>query len=212
MNLIFLGPPGAGKGTQAKEVCKYFGLKHISTGDLLREVAKNGSLIGEKVKEFMNKGLLVPDEIVVEIVAQKIKEAKNGFVLDGFPRILTQAEFLDNSLSSINISLDKIFNFITSQEKVIERLSGRRICPKCNAIYHLKNMPPLKQGVCDKCNTFLIERDDDKEVAVRKRLNIYKQVSDPLIDYYKQKNVLCNVNGDLNVRPLFEIIKRILRG
>lgn len=210
MNLVFLGPPGAGKGTQANVVCKYFDLKHISTGDLLREVVKDNSLIGRKVKEFMDKGLLVPDEIVVQIVAQEIKGDKKGFILDGFPRNLAQAEFLDNSLCSSNISLDRVLNFVTSPEKVIERLSGRRICPKCQAIYHIKNMPPLKEGICDKCASRLLQRDDDKEETVKERLKVYKQLSEPLIEYYKQKGILVDINGDLDVQPLFAIIKEIL--
>lgn len=210
MNLVFLGPPGAGKGTQAKVLCKHFALEHISSGDLLREAVRDGSLIGEKAKEFMKKGLLVPDEIVVQIVAQKIKGDKKGFVLDGFPRNLAQAEFLDNSLCSSNISLDKVLNFITSPEKVIERLSGRRICPKCQAIYHIKNMPPLREGICDKCAGPLLQRNDDKEKTIRERLKVYSQLSEPLIEYYREKEILCDVDGDLDVDALFEVIKRLL--
>ncbi|MCD6093475.1 MAG: adenylate kinase [Candidatus Omnitrophica bacterium] len=211
MNLVFLGPPGAGKGTQAEVVCKHFDLKHISTGDLLREVVKNKSLMGEKVKEFMDKGLLVPDEIVVQIVSEEIKKNRKGFVLDGFPRNLAQAEFLNNSLSSLNICLDRVLNFVTSPEKIIERLSGRRICPKCQAIYHIKNMPPLKEGICDKCGSSLLQRDDDKEETIRERLKVYTQLSQPLIEYYRKKGILVDVNGDLEVQVLFEVIKGILQ-
>ncbi|MCK4859712.1 MAG: adenylate kinase [Candidatus Omnitrophica bacterium] len=210
MNLIFLGPPGAGKGTQAKVVCKHFNLEHISTGDLLRSVVKSNSLIGEKTREFMNKGLLVPDEIVVEIVAQEIKKNSKGFILDGFPRNLAQSEFLESALSSADIFLNKVFNFITSPEKVVDRLSGRRVCPKCRAIYHIKNMPPLEEGICDKCAGILAQRDDDKEEAIKERLRVYKQLSEPLISYYQEKGILCDVDGDLNVEPLFGIIKEIL--
>lgn len=210
MNLVFLGPPGAGKGTQAKVVCKHFNLEHISTGDLLRSIVKSDSPIGEKTREFMNKGLLVPDEIVVEIVAQEIKKNNKGFILDGFPRNLAQAEFLIDSLSSLNIFLDKVLNFVTSPQKIIERLTGRRICPKCRAIYHTKNMPSLKAGICDKCNELLLQRDDDKKEAIKERLKVYEQLTKPLIEYYKQKGVLIDVNGDLDVQPLFAIIKEIL--
>ncbi len=210
MRIVFLGPPGAGKGTQAEVVCKHFTLEHISSGDLLRSVVKSNSPMSEKIREFMDKGLLVPDEIVVEIVAQEIKKDRKGFVLDGFPRNLTQAEFLDNSLSPLNICLDRILNFVTSPQKIIERLSGRRICPKCQAIYHIKNMPPSREGICDKCAGPLLQRNDDKEKTIRERLKVYSQLSEPLIEYYREKEILCDVDGDLDVDALFEIIKRLL--
>ena len=211
MNLVFLGPPGAGKGTQAEVVCKHFSIEHISSGDLLREAVRSNSLIGKKAKGFIEKGLLVPDEIVVQIVSEEIKKDRKGFVLDGFPRNLAQAEFLNNSLSSLNICLDRVLNFVTSPQKIIERLSGRRICPKCQAIYHIKNMPPLKEGICDKCGSSLLQRDDDKEETIRERLKVYTQLSQPLIEYYRKKGILVDVNGDLEVQVLFEVIKGILQ-
>ncbi|OQX52995.1 MAG: adenylate kinase [Candidatus Omnitrophica bacterium 4484_213] len=211
MNLVFLGPPGAGKGTQAEVVCKHFSIEHISSGDLLRGAVRSNSLIGKKAKGFIEKGLLVPDEIVVQIVSEEIKKDRKGFVLDGFPRNLAQAEFLNNSLSSLNICLDRVLNFVTSPQKIIERLSGRRICPKCQAIYHIKNMPPLKEGICDKCGSSLLQRDDDKEETIRERLKVYTQLSQPLIEYYRKKGILVDVNGDLEVQVLFEVIKGILQ-
>ncbi|RKY39721.1 MAG: adenylate kinase [Candidatus Omnitrophota bacterium] len=210
MRLIFIGPPGAGKGTQAKVVCNYFNLQHISSGDLLREAIASSSPEGEKAKQFIEKGLLVPDEIVVKIVAERIRKIK-GFVLDGFPRTLTQAEFLDRTLDSLSISLDRVFNFTVSLSKVIERLSGRRICSNCNAIYHIKNIPPRKEGICDRCGGRLVQREDDKEETVRKRLKVYQKISQPLIEYYKKKGVLVNVDGNMEVQELFERIKESLR-
>jgi len=210
VRLIFIGPPGAGKGTQAKVVCNYFNLQHISSGDLLREAIASSSPEGEKAKQFIEKGLLVPDEIVVKIVAERIRKIK-GFVLDGFPRTLTQAEFLDRTLDSLSISLDRVFNFTVSLSKVIERLSGRRICSNCNAIYHIKNIPPRKEGICDRCGGRLVQREDDKEETVRKRLKVYQKISQPLIEYYKKKGVLVNVDGNMEVQELFERIKESLR-
>ena len=210
MRLIFIGPPGAGKGTQAKVVCNYFNLQHISSGDLLREAIASSSPEGEKAKQFIEKGLLVPDEIVVKIVAERIRKIK-GFVLDGFPRTLTQAEFLDRTLDSLSISLDRVFNFTVSLSKVIERLSGRRICSNCNAIYHIKNIPPRKEGICDRCGGRLVQREDDKEETVRERLKVYQKISQPLIEYYKKKGVLVNVDGNMEVQELFERIKESLR-
>jgi len=210
VRLIFIGPPGAGKGTQAKVVCNYFNLQHISSGDLLREAIASSSPEGEKAKQFIEKGLLVPDEIVVKIVAERIRKIK-GFVLDGFPRTLTQAEFLDRTLDSLSISLDRVFNFTVSLSKVIERLSGRRICSNCNAIYHIKNIPPRKEGICDRCGGRLVQREDDKEETVRKRLKVYQKISQPLIEYYKEKGVLVDVDGNMEVQELFERIKESLR-
>lgn len=205
MRLILLGPPGAGKGTQADVLSSKFKIPHISTGDILREAVREGSQIGKSAKSFMDRGELVPDDIVIKIVVERFtkKDSAGGFILDGFPRTKRQAEDLDKALNSKDISIDRVLYFKTSPETIISRLSGRRICPKCNAIYHIKNNPPQKDNFCDKCGAKLYQREDDKEETIKKRLKVYEKTEEELIDYYKNRGILKEVSGDLGVEKLF---------
>jgi len=197
MRLILLGAPGAGKGTQAEYLSKRFSIPHISTGDILRENVKNETELGKKAKEYMDKGLLVPDEIVIEIVKDRIskEDCKNGFLLDGFPRTIAQAEALDKVLEELGQKIDKVLNIEVPDEKILERMSGRRICKNCGASFHVISRPPQKEGVCDVCGGELYQREDDKEETVKKRLEVYHAQTQPLIDYYKAKGLLVVAYG-----------------
>ena len=209
MNLVLLGPPGAGKGTQAKVLSKEFKSLHVSTGDMLRDAVKNETEVGKVAKGYMDKGELVPDNVVIDIVKERISkdDAKNGFMLDGFPRTDEQAIKLDEALTSAGKKLDLVLYFKTSEEISISRLSGRRVCPACGAIFHIKNMPPKKEGTCDRCGAKLIQRDDDKEDTIRRRLVVYENDTKSLIKYYIDKGILKKVSGDLDVAELFDKIK-----
>jgi len=205
MRLVLLGPPGAGKGTQAAVLCKKFNLLHISTGDLLREAVKNSTAIGLKAKSYMDKGELVPDEIVTKIITDKLKGGgiKAGFVLDGFPRTKKQAEILDTALNSLGIALDMVVYFETREETILKRLTGRRICRDCGRIFHIYNMPPKKEGVCDSCGGELYQRKDDTEETIKNRIEVYNQQTRELIDYYRDKGLLKKASGDKDVEELF---------
>ncbi len=212
MNVVFLGPPGAGKGTQAEAISKQAGLKHISTGDVLRAAVEAGTPVGLKAKKYMEKGLLVPDEVVVDIVAERI--SKNGraksFLLDGFPRNLNQAKVLDETLKRINSKLDVVFYFAVSEETAIARLTGRWICPGCGANYHQAYMPPQKSGICDKCGKALQQRPDDKVETVKERLEVYKKQTADLIEYYERQGLLKKVSADRGVEEVYrEVIKAL---
>lgn len=204
MRLIFLGPPGAGKGTQAKAISKKFKVVHISTGDILREAVKNKSEIGKQAKAFMDKGDLVPDELVIKVVVERLArpDTAEGFILDGFPRTEKQATSLDSELEKAGLTVDSVIYFDTSEEISVKRLSGRRVCKNCGANYHTVTMRPKKDGVCDICAGELYQREDDKEVTVKNRLKVYQQQTAGLIDYYKSKGSLKTVCGDLNVDGL----------
>lgn len=208
MRLVLLGPPGAGKGTQAKVLAERYNAEHISTGDIFRELIKKGAPLGEKIKMYVDTGELIPDEIVTEVVADKIKgfgPLKN-FIMDGFPRTLKQAEMLERS----GINIGRVFYFDTSEEIIIKRLGGRRICRDCGANYHLTNMPPKKNGVCDTCGGVLYQRKDDEPETIHNRLKVYKEQTVDLIDYYKEKDILETVNGDLSKDETFDVIEAIL--
>lgn len=194
---ILLGPPGAGKGTVGEVLSKIFNLPLISTGDLLRENVKNKTDLGMKAKEFMDKGELVPDEIVVSILVERIKnkDCEYGFILDGFPRNINQAEILEKFINNNNNKVEVIY-LKADDEFLIRRLSNRRICEKCGTIYHLINLPPKVDGICDKCGGKLIQREDDREEVVRNRLVVYHNLTSPLLDYYKRKKILFEVRGD----------------
>lgn len=210
MNVVLLGPPGAGKGTQAKLVKEYLSCPHISTGDLLRDAVKKELPIGKEAKSYMDKGELVPDEIVVRMVADRLTQSDtgNGFLLDGFPRTIEQAKFLGAELDKIDKGLDLVVYFKTSEEVCVSRLSGRRICRDCGAIYHVKNMPPKSDGVCDVCEGELYQRDDDKEETVRNRFRVYEKQTEDLIKYYGEMGLLYEVSGDTDAEELFEILKK----
>ena len=209
MKIIMLGAPGAGKGTQAKMIAEKYNIPHISTGDIFRANIKNGTELGKKAKTFMDQGLLVPDELVVELVADRIQQddCKNGFVLDGFPRTIPQAEALDAALAKINEKMDYAIDVDVPDENIITRMSGRRACLNCGATYHIVSIPTKVEGICDRCGSPVVLRDDDKPETVKKRLEVYHEQTQPLIDYYKKKDILKTVNG---VQPMEDVFKAIV--
>lgn len=210
MKIVLLGPPGAGKGTQSVVLSKKYGIPHISTGDILRESVKSGQPLGLKAKTCMDKGELVPDEVVTGIVAERLKQpdAKTGFILDGYPRTLKQAIDLDAALTKIGSSIDMVVYFETSERVAIERLTGRRVCKTCGFNYHVKNIPPKKEGICDRCGGDLFQRPDDKEETVRNRLKVYEAQTKPLIDHYTKQGILKKVSGDSGVDLLFNVLSK----
>ena len=204
MRLVLLGPPGAGKGTQAQVLCKDLGIPHISTGDMLREALKAETPLGLKAKAFMEKGALVPDAVVIDLVRERLSktDAQKGFILDGFPRTVEQAKSLDEGLAELLMPLDKVLYFKTTFAVIVARLSGRRVCGQCGKNYHIVNFKPKREGVCDVCGSGLVQRPDDNESTIEKRLKVYEDQTEPLIGYYRQKKILTEVSGDLDVNPL----------
>jgi len=201
MRLVFLGPPGAGKGTQAEKLCRDMNWAHISTGDLLREAVAEKTELGRKAAQFMDSGRLVPDDLVVALVAERLekKDAARGFVLDGFPRTVRQAEMLEETLDRLGMKLDLVLYFATDTEVVMQRLSGRRICRSCGANYHVTNIPPKVEGVCDRCGSELYQRADDRVETIGKRLAVYEEETAPLIRFYRQRGLLGETSGNLDV-------------
>ncbi|MBQ5425850.1 MAG: adenylate kinase [Pseudobutyrivibrio sp.] len=212
MKIIMLGAPGAGKGTQAKQIASKYSIPHISTGDIFRANIKNGTDLGKKAKEYMDQGLLVPDELTCDLVMDRIAQddAKNGFVLDGFPRTIPQAEALDAALTKIGQAMDYAIDVDVPDENIINRMSGRRACLNCGATYHIVSIPPKKEGVCDSCGSQLVLRDDDKPETVKKRLDVYHDQTQPLIEYYQGKGILKSVDGTQPMEKVFEDITSIL--
>lgn len=211
MKIVLLGPPGAGKGTQSVVLSKKYGVPHISTGDILRESVKSGQELGLKAKSFMDKGELVPDEVVTGIVIERLKQrdAMNGFILDGYPRTIKQAVDLEKALEKIASGVDMVIYFETSERVAIERLTGRRVCKKCGFNYHVKNIPPKREGICDKCSGELFQRPDDNEETVRNRLKVYDAQTRPLIDHYAKLGILKKVSGDSPVDALFAVLSKV---
>lgn len=212
MNLILLGPPGAGKGTQATRIIEKYNVPHISTGDIFRENIKNNTPLGQKAQEYMNKGELVPDQLVVDIALDRLSkdDCKNGFLLDGFPRTVFQADALDKFLKDQGRGIDLVINIEVEDKMLIERLDARRVCPTCAATYNVIGMPPKKEGVCDKCSDTLIQRKDDKKETVGNRIKVYHEQTSPLIDYYKEKGLIQDFDGMIGADALFdEIVKAI---
>ncbi|MBU4376817.1 MAG: adenylate kinase [Candidatus Omnitrophica bacterium] len=211
MNLVLLGPPGAGKGTQAKVLSRDLNIPHISTGDMLRDAGAKESPLGKQAKGYMTKGELVPDELVIDIVKERLtkNDVASGFILDGFPRTIEQAKILDSTLAKIEKKLDTVLYFKTSLEMSISRLSGRRVCKACGANFHVTNIPPKKIGVCDYCGGELYQRKDDSEETVRRRWSVYTEETTPLVDYYKKSGLLEEVSGDLDVTELNVMLKAL---
>ncbi len=212
MRLVLLGPPGAGKGTQASNIVEKYGIPHISTGDIFRANIKEGTALGQEAKSYMDKGLLVPDALVVSIVKDRLlkDDCKQGFLLDGFPRTVNQAEALDSELEKMGINLDRVINIDADADILIERAVGRRICKECGATYHIKFNPPKVEGICDKDNGVLYQRDDDVEETVSTRIRVYMEQTQPLIEYYNQRGLLLNVDGTQAIDAVFTVISEEL--
>ena len=212
MKIIMLGAPGAGKGTQAKLMADKYEIPHISTGDIFRANIKEGTELGKKAKTYMDQGLLVPDELTVKILLDRVAQAdcENGYVLDGFPRTIPQAEVLDKALTELGDKIDYAIDVNVPDENIIKRMSGRRACLACGATYHIEHIPPKKEGVCDRCGEALVLRDDDKEETVKNRLNVYHEQTQPLIEYYTGKGILKEVDGTVPMDQVFEAITDIL--
>ena len=212
MKIIMLGAPGAGKGTQAKQIADKYSIPHISTGDIFRANLKAGTELGKKAKEYMDQGLLVPDELTCDLVMDRIgqEDCKNGFVLDGFPRPIPQAEALDAALAKINEKMDYAVDVDVPDENIVNRMSGRRACLNCGATYHIVSIPTKVEGVCDRCGNKVVLRDDDQPETVKKRLDVYHEQTQPLIDYYKKQNILKTVDGTQPMEEVFGAIVEIL--
>lgn len=212
MKIIMLGAPGAGKGTQAKMIADKYGVPHVSTGDIFRANIKNGAELGMEAKKYMDQGLLVPDELTVRILLDRVAQddCKNGYVLDGFPRTIPQAEVLDSELTKLGDHIDYAINVDVPDENIVKRMSGRRACLTCGATYHIEHVPPKKEGICDVCGSELVLRDDDKPETVKNRLNVYHEQTQPLIDFYTEKGVLKTVDGTVPMEEVFAAITAIL--
>ena len=212
MKIIMLGAPGAGKGTQAKRIAEQYSIPHISTGDIFRANIKNNTELGKKAKSYMDQGLLVPDELTCDLVVDRIKQddCKRGYILDGFPRTIPQAQALDAALSSMNDKMDYAIDVDVPDENIVSRMSGRRACVGCGATYHVVYNAPKAEGICDACGEKLILRDDDKPETVQKRLTVYHEQTQPLIDYYKNAGILRTVDGTMEMDQVFAAIVDIL--
>ena len=212
MKIIMLGAPGAGKGTQAKMIADKYQIPHISTGDIFRSNIKEGTELGKEAKTYMDKGLMVPDELTVKILLDRVAkdDCKKGYVLDGFPRTIPQAEVLDKALSELGDKIDYAINVEVPDENIIKRMGGRRACLSCGATYHIEHIPPKKEGICDVCGKALVLRDDDKPETVKNRLNVYHEQTQPLIDFYTKKGVLKTVDGTVDMKDVFAAIVAIL--
>ena len=214
MNLVLMGLPGAGKGTQAEKIVEKYNIPHISTGDMFRAAIKEGTELGLKAKSFMDKGELVPDEVTIGIVRERLSkdDCKKGFLLDGFPRTVAQAEALENILSELNRPIDYVINVDVDKDILMERLTGRRICKECGATYHLVFNPPAKEDVCDRCGGELYQRADDNAETVQNRLDVNLKQTKPLLSFYEDKGTLRNINGQQDIKVVFEDIDTLLGG
>ena len=212
MKIIMLGAPGAGKGTQAKKIAAKYGIPHISTGDIFRANIKNGTELGKKAKTYMDQGLLVPDELVVDLVVDRVSQddCTKGYVLDGFPRTIPQAEALDKALEAKGQKMDYAIDVDVPDENIVNRMSGRRACLNCGATYHIVSIPTKVEGICDRCGSPVVLRDDDKPETVQKRLSVYHEQTQPLIDYYTKQGVLKTVDGTAALDKVFQAIVEIL--
>ncbi|MCR4641845.1 MAG: adenylate kinase [Lachnospiraceae bacterium] len=212
MKIVMLGAPGAGKGTQAKMIAEEYAIPHISTGDIFRANVKGGTPLGMEAKAYMDRGELVPDELTVRILLDRVAkdDCANGYVLDGFPRTIPQAEVLDSELAKMNDRIDFAIDVEVPDENIVRRMSGRRACLNCGATYHIEHIPPKKEGICDNCGSELVLRDDDKEETVKKRLAVYHEQTQPLIDFYSKKGVLKEVDGTVDSSEVFAAIKKVL--
>ncbi len=212
MKIIMLGAPGAGKGTQAKMIADRYGVPHVSTGDIFRANIKDGTELGKEVKRYMDQGLLVPDELTVKILMDRVgrEDCRNGYVLDGFPRTIPQAEVLDKALAEMGDAIDYAINVDVPDETIIGRMTGRRACVSCGATFHIVHIPPKQEGICDACGKELKLRDDDKLETVKKRLSVYHEQTQPLIEFYTEKGILKTIDGTAEMQDVFTSITDIL--
>jgi len=214
LNIILLGPPGCGKGTQAKMLTEKYHIPQISTGDILREAVKNKTPLGLEAKTYMDSGKLVPDDVVIGIIQDRLKQpdCEKGFILDGFPRTVVQAEALDDTLKTMGKKIEHAISISVDEEELLRRLTGRRTCRSCGAMFHILFNPPKKEGICDKCSGELYQRDDDKEETIRNRLNVYNQQTAPLIDYYQKKELLRTIESVGKIEDIFRKIEEVIKG
>ncbi len=212
MRLVIMGPPGAGKGTQSALISSKYGIPHVSTGDMFREILKRSDDLANRIRKYVESGELVPDELVVEMVRDRIcrPDCERGFILDGFPRTVAQAEALDRMLESAGKELNAVLYLRVSEEAVVRRLSRRRVCESCGAIYHLDYNPPKRPGVCDRCGGRLIQRDDDQEEVIRERLRVYHEQTEPLINYYGERGLLVEIDGCKEIHEVWEDVQKVL--
>ncbi|MDY6825865.1 MAG: adenylate kinase [Bacillota bacterium] len=213
MLIILLGPPGAGKGTQAEQLVKEFGLAYISTGDILRKAVKEKTVLGRKAQDYMDSGQLVPDDLVIDIVKERLQEpdCQKGALLDGFPRTVAQAVALDKMLPLIGTKIDTVVLLEVDESELIDRLTGRRVCSNCGANYHMKFNPPKVRNVCDQCGGDLFQRDDDTLETVKERLEVYKKQTEPLIDFYRDKDLLSAIDGNKDIEEVFKQIVAVIK-
>ena len=210
MRLIFLGPPGAGKGTQARALAQEWGVPQIATGEMLREAVAAGTPLGREAQRIMERGALVPDDVMIGLIAERLRQpdAARGFILDGFPRTIAQAEALDRLLEDLGAGLDAVVYFDVAQPELLRRLTGRRLCRRCQAAFHQVSAPPRRDGVCDRCGGDLHQRDDDREDTVRTRLEVYGRQTAPLLDYYRGRGLLATINGEGGIEAIHDAIRR----
>lgn len=214
MKFIIMGPPGAGKGTQAAFIKDYYNIPHISTGDMFREAMRNKTKVGIEAKKYIDKGMLVPDSVTNALVKERLSQADcvKGFLLDGFPRNIPQAEALDQIFKELDIKLDAVINIDVDFSILVDRVVGRRVCPKCGASYHITNLKPKKDGICDVCGSELIQRKDDTEETIKTRLDVYSNQTKPLLEYYNKQDLVKTINGVGDVNAIFEDIKKSVGG
>jgi len=214
VRIAFLGPPGAGKGTQARDLAQEWGVLHLATGDMLREAVAAGSPLGREAKDYMDRGALVPDDVIIRMMGERLgrAEARRGFILDGFPRTIAQAEALGTLLKDLGLTLDTVVYFDVSEPELLRRLTGRRVCRTCGHTYHLVSNPPKRPGVCDACGGELYQREDDSEATVRNRLDVYRRQTSPLLDYYRQRQMLRTVSGEGPVATIRDAIRTAATG
>ena len=214
VRIAFLGPPGAGKGTQARDLAQEWGVLHLATGDMLREAVAAGSPLGREAKDYMDRGALVPDDVIIRMMGERLgrADARRGFILDGFPRTIAQAEALGTLLKDLGLTLDTVVYFDVSEPELLRRLTGRRVCRKCGHTYHLVSNPPRRPGVCDACGGELYQREDDSEATVRNRLDVYRRQTSPLLDYYRERHMLTTVSGEGPVATIRDAIRTAATG
>ena len=214
MRVAFLGPPGAGKGTQARELAREWNVPHIATGDMLREAAAAGTPLGREAKGYMDRGALVPDDVIIRMIAERLRQAdaRNGFLLDGFPRTIAQAEGLERLLKDLGAPLERVVYFDVSEPELLRRLTGRRVCRVCQTAFHLVSAPPRKPGVCDRCGGELYQREDDSEATVRNRLTVYTRQTAPLLDWYRGRGMLVSVAGEGSIADIGRGVRSAVQG